>query len=89
MKTRLYVIYDRVAEESGPITEAKNDGVAYRGYKKFLESNEDIINDDFMLLCVGTCDHTNNRVEAIYPAIEVYVGLSLIDEENEELVNEQ
>jgi len=35
MKEGLYVIYDKVMKEAGPIFKAKNDGVALRNYKSF------------------------------------------------------
>ena len=35
----LYVIYDRVAQESGPVFEAKNDGIAVRQMRNLLSEN--------------------------------------------------
>lgn len=40
MITQLYVIYDRIAQECGPIFEAKNDGVAFRMYRDLIQSKE-------------------------------------------------
>lgn len=55
MKTNMYVIYDRVAQEAGPIFEAKNDGVAYRSFAKLREGQE--TPEDFSLLKLGMFDH--------------------------------
>ncbi len=59
----LYVVYDTVAVESGPVYEAKNDGVAWRNYGALLAKTVD--KSDFMLLCVGSIDHVNNVVSAL------------------------
>lgn len=57
----LYVIYDRVAEESGPVYEAKNDGVASRMYAEFLRKIT-ARPEDYLLLRVGTIDHRTSLV---------------------------
>jgi hypothetical protein len=53
----LYVIYDRLAEESGPILECKNDSVAVRAYKRALESQKAGADDEYWLYCVGEFDN--------------------------------
>lgn len=82
MKRNLYVIYDRVAEESGPVFEAVNDGIANRRYKALIseQSHEWFDENDYILFQVGTIDKTTNVVTAIEPN-EIYIKLSLIDEE--------
>jgi len=53
---RLYVIRDLVAEESGPVFEAKNDLVARRGFRVALEKTRGGLNE-FRLMCIGEYDH--------------------------------
>lgn len=78
MKNRLYVIFDRVAEESGPIFEAKNDGVAYRMYEKYMDG-KDVEREEFKLLKVGTFDHDSNELVA-YGPLDVTPRPSMVDE---------
>lgn len=53
----LYVIYDKVAEESGPVFEAKNDAVAARKMRDFAKSNP-IDPSEYKLLYVGNINHS-------------------------------
>jgi hypothetical protein len=82
MKRNLYVIYDRVAEESGPVYEAQNDGIANRRYKALMsEQTHDWFDEtDFTLFHVGEIDKTTNIINALPPR-EVYISLSLLNEE--------
>lgn len=56
MVSKLYVIFDKLAEESSPIFQAKNDAVAMRMY---LGSPlpDGAKREDFILRCVGEYDH--------------------------------
>lgn len=63
MKTRLYVVYDRVAQESGPVFEAKNNGVARRQFVNMLNQERALNKDDYELICVAVMDHSINVVE--------------------------
>lgn len=63
MVNRLYVIFDKVAEESGPIFEAKNDAVAIRNYQN-LVFKDNVKHDDYKLLFVGVMDHDNSQIDA-------------------------
>lgn len=50
----LYTVYDRLAEEAGPVFEAKNDPVALRNYANLLNSVQKTANpDEYELWCVG------------------------------------
>lgn len=61
MTMNLYVIYDTLAKESGPVFEAKNHDVAIRNVNR--ELREKITNpEEFILLHVGTIDHESNRL---------------------------
>lgn len=54
MKYGLYTIYDKVAQETGPLFEAKSDAVASRSARNLLS---DVASpDDFKLLRVGYSD---------------------------------
>ena len=60
MKTRLYTVYDRIAEQSGPVFEAKNNAVARRQFVNMLNSEKLLEKDDYELLLVGEMDHDTN-----------------------------
>lgn len=56
MIKQLYTIYDKVAEDSAPIFEAKNDGIALRQIKQLL-TNSPVNNvNDYSLLHLGCYD---------------------------------
>lgn len=59
---KLYTIFDRVAEESGPVFEAKNDGVALRKFQALALNTEGAQPDDFKLLSVGEIDHDIQKI---------------------------
>lgn len=83
MKTGLYVINDLIAEISGPIFEARNDGVALRGYLEFQAKNK-VPADEIELYCVGQIDHETN---AVYPELRhVKPTLSLVDQATEKTI---
>ena len=82
VKMNLYVVYDKIAGECGPVFEAKNDGVAMRQYRHLINENPTFIQDDFSLMQVGTIDRESMIIEP---------GQLLLDLENkefEEVVNE-
>lgn len=54
MIQKLYVIYDKTAEEAGPIQCAKNDGIAVRIFKQSLL--EVTFPEDYRLFLVGSYD---------------------------------
>nr|QJB20380.1 MAG: nonstructural protein [Microvirus sp.] len=73
MKMSMYVIYDRLALESGPIFEAKNDAVAGR---KYLSALTDVLagrDGEYRLLRVGSMDHDTQKLVLEDPPIEVPV----------------
>lgn len=67
MIMRLYTIFDRVAQESGPSFEAKTDGVARRKYDLQLASSP--YREDFELLCIGEIDHESNVLQGLVPYV--------------------
>lgn len=53
---KVYCIYDRVAQEGGPLFTAKNEAVAVRNYNNLL-SNSHVENvSDYSLYCLGEYD---------------------------------
>jgi len=64
MNMSLYVIYDRVAQESGAIMEAKNDGIALRKYQDAL-TKVPSPTDEFQLLHLADIDHETNKITLV------------------------
>jgi hypothetical protein len=57
MLFRLYTLYDKIAEEGGPIFQAKNDAVALRNFEQAMTAQHGVMHpEDFKLLCVGFYD---------------------------------
>lgn len=52
MYYRIYTIYDKVAEQSGPVFQAINDAVAQRQFRHVIEQ-PGVVADDFQLWCIG------------------------------------
>jgi len=83
MLMRLYVVRDQLAEESGPIFEAKNDLVAQRNFKQYMEKSKANF-ADFKLYVLGEIEHENDYV-VIYPVahvVDMYVPIELKEESN-------
>lgn len=68
----LYIIFDRVAQEGGPIFEAKNDMVAYRNFQRLVNKMEH--QEDFRLMKVGKYLHDTVRIEVLDVPTEVLNG---------------
>jgi hypothetical protein len=75
MKMRLYVAYDRVAEEAGPVFQAANDGVAARKFRQILQEVPAIDLDGYKLYSVGQYDSTEMLVTGFDVPLEVLVEL--------------
>lgn len=82
MINQLYVIYDRVAMESGPVFEAKNDGVALRNFQKFMEGKP--YPDDFVLMHTGEIDHETNVISGDLMGREVTPTVGMVDQLEED-----
>lgn len=70
---KLYVIYDKVAEKSGPIFHGDNDAVAIRGYNR-LVNNGEIEPEDYQLMCVGVYDEKTMDIQTCIPHV-IEVGI--------------
>lgn len=79
-QVNLYVIYDRVAMESGPIFEAPNHGVALRGFRQGMANVDPLDKDAYKLMQVGTMDKASMKVECLFPPEEILFGIEGIDE---------
>ena len=55
MRNNIYMIWDKVAEQGGPLFEAVNDNVAVRSVAITLSKVPSI--DDYELLCIGEIDN--------------------------------
>lgn len=61
MKQNLYVIFDKVAQEAGPIQCAKNDGIARRIFAQALKDAP--FSGDFKIMCVGVYESETVKFE--------------------------
>lgn len=61
----LYTIYDKVAEECGPLFQSKSDAVASRAYRTSLANVHDT--DDYKLLRVGYIDKETGIITSLVP----------------------
>ena len=59
MITNIYTIRDKVAEEVGPLFQAKNDAVAIRQFKQLIKDSENP--EEYELLCLG--DFNDQTIE--------------------------
>ena len=74
MITNIYTIRDKVAEEVGPLFQAKNDAVAIRQFKQLIKDFENP--EEYELLCLGdfndqTIELETGKVKVININIEV------------------
>lgn len=63
MRSRLYVCYDRVAQECAPPFLAKNDAQALRMFEKGMENSPDF--HDFQLVCLAAFDTETMRIDPL------------------------
>jgi len=63
MVFELYTIKDLIAEEYGPIFQAKNKAVAERNFANLVK-NQDLNQEEFFLEQVGTFDNTTGVLDS-------------------------
>lgn len=73
MIQKLYTVFDKVAEEAGPVFTAVNDGVAVRSYVKILRQTADP--NDYKLLHIGEYNTETAAVAPVSPVRVVYVTI--------------
>jgi len=72
MKQGIYAIYDRIAEESGPVWAARNDAVAVRNAQYQLRNARA---DEYRLYCLGSYDSEAVAIKALDVTREVVLSL--------------
>lgn len=75
---RLYTVYDKLAEESGPLFEAKNDTVALRMFDGINFPGE---RDHYKLLFIGTYSHDPVNLLPNSSPIEVYSSTKAVEDD--------
>lgn len=75
---RLYTCYDKLAQESGPLFEAKNDTVAVR---MFNGINFPGNRDDYQLLFLGVYSHDPVNILPNSQPVEVISGTGAVEDE--------
>lgn len=83
MTKRIYVVFDRIAEESGPIFEAKNDAVALRQFRR-MQQEHPVDWSEFDLYCLGEVDHVINSITAFATGEKVEATMSIVEMEADE-----
>lgn len=76
MKHGVYVIYDKVAEESGPMFEAVNDGIALRQACNVLKPLPNTLVEDYQLVKIGEYDTKDMQIY-VMPPQQIDFSLSL------------
>ena len=83
----LYVIYDTVAEEAGPVFDAKSDAVAVRACRQTLGQVSSV--SEYQLICVGYICPDTCQLEVCSPRVISFVvspdGQYAVSEEKEEV----
>lgn len=80
---RLYSIYDVVAEEYGPLFEAKNDAVARRQFQALAQQHKfDVHSGDFQLWYFGQFGKSSGELD-VQPPLRVY--LNVVDTEGTDI----
>jgi len=78
IKSRLYVCRDIIADDCGPVFQAKNDAVALRSFRQLTK---DTVNpDEYELHCVGYIDQ-NDQFTIIAEHYQVNTIISKPDKE--------
>ncbi len=70
MTLSVYVLYDRVAEECGPVWAAKNDATAIRNARIQLK---EVRTDEYRLYCLGSLDTERVELKAVDKAREIFL----------------
>lgn len=62
MKMNLYSIRDNVAEEFGPIFQAKNHAIAKRNFINLIDENKGMSKEDYQIVSMGTFDTETGEI---------------------------
>lgn len=77
MVMQIYTVFDRVLEESGPVFEAKNHGVAARKFQNILQNTE--YPNDFRMLHLGSIDHQTSVIMPLSSPDDVTDSIAFIE----------
>lgn len=66
----LYVVFDVLAGESGPVFESKNDETAARAFRRLLQEQRSV-SSEYRLMRIGTIDHAGSVLVVEQPWAEV------------------
>lgn len=80
MKLNIYTIFDRVAEEAGPIFVAKSDAVAVRNFRHYTK---DTRQEEYRLYRVGEYDNDKVMVFGLDGRPEEVLVPTLVEEVKE------
>lgn len=81
MDVNIYSVYDKLAEEAGPLFEQKNDATAMRAYKR-LFSDEKASRLEYKLLFLGTFNKKTCKINFLDIPKEVYLPEERIEKED-------
>lgn len=76
MQIGLYVIYDKTAEEAGPVFQAVNTGIALRGAVKSLHGLPKPLREEYALYQVGIIDTKTMFAAGLPEPIEIDMSIS-------------
>lgn len=71
MQSKIYTVYDRLAEEAGPIFHAKNDMVAQRKFTALIADESVLKATDYQLLCLGTFDSDTCKLIVLDKPVDI------------------
>lgn len=71
MLNELYVVYDIMALEAGPIFSAKNERVAMRNYVGFIKTHPEIATQEYKLYKIATFDTESMEVKSEHKEVNV------------------
>lgn len=70
----MYTVYDRAAEQAGPIFTAATDAVAARQYRHILDQVPAYDRDEYRLYKVGEWDDKTCKVVSMDEAVQIYTA---------------
>lgn len=79
MDMNLYCVYDRVAEQCGPLYEAKNDAVACRNFKAMMAAVPKVDLDAFDLIFLGTMDKDTMKIVVLDTPRTIEIDMGAIN----------
>lgn len=71
MQSHVYTVFDRVADEAGPVFVAKNDGIALRSCAHMLREVGAENQGDYILLRIGTYESSPVRLTGFDIPVQV------------------